>query len=328
LAGCKSKGAAGTCSGDDSLCGGSPVGVWAVVDTCEFPVAGRPTQNYDTTRGYFQPETGATPPAQVSGTWCWDLSFDKDGNVATPATPVFNPDHVIAESANAISRVTFNADGTYLYQLTAQSTTKFHVAQSCFGVNGAAYAMDCAKFADKLEMSGIGANPSYKNVVMGQRSFNCMAASDGDGCDCNFQYSETDGYGSAVGDRGTWVQDGAVIHHYSISGQGNLFETSPTRRTVRDATFCQNGETMALSGANGSAIALKAGTRTLYLQRINPDAGAAGAGGMSGGNGGGGAGGAAGAGGMGGAAGEDAAAGAGGEGGAAGAGGMDAGQDG
>src|SRR5579871_3651364 len=84
FASCKAKGAAGPCP--DLACGpdpGSPVGMWKVVDVCTFPVPTRPTQNYDSTRGYFQPETGATPPAQVSGPWCWDLSFDKDGNLST-----------------------------------------------------------------------------------------------------------------------------------------------------------------------------------------------------------------------------------------------------
>ena len=300
--GCKGKGATGGCGDEDSLCGGSPVGTWEVTDSCSFPVVSRPAQDYDTTRGVFQPETGATPPAQTSGFWCWDLSFDTDGNIKTPSTPIANPDSVQVETANAISRVTFSADGTYLYQLTATSITKFHVARSCFGVNG--MNVSCTDFATKLNGSGIANNPSYMNVVMGQPSFVCV--DEGDGCGCTFDYLETDAFGSAVGDLGSWVQDGNVIHHYSISGQGNLFDTSPTRRTVRDTTFCQTGDTMVLTGANGSAIAIKAGTRTLYLKKvITPDAGATGAGGS---------GGAAGAGGSGGAGGDDGGAGAGGAG--------------
>jgi hypothetical protein len=281
----------------------------------------RPSQNYDTMRGYFQPETGATPPAQTSGFWCWDLSFDTDGKLKTPASPIFNPDAVQIETINAMSRVTFTADpkvpgrGTYVYALTATSTTTFHVARSCFGVNG--MNVSCTDFATDLNMS-IANNPSYMNVVMGQPSFQCM--DEGDGCTCTFQYLETDIHGSAVGDTGSWVQDGNVIHHYSVSGQGNLFDTSPTRRTVRDATFCQTGDTMVLTGANGQPIALKSGARTLYLKKIDVDAGTMGAGGMmgSGGGGSGGAGGEGGAGGAGGG-GEDA-----GSDGAGGAGGMDA----
>jgi hypothetical protein len=307
--GCKGKGATGGCGDEGSLCGGNPVGTWEVTDTCSFPVVSRPAQNYDTTRGYFEPETGATPPAQTSGFWCWDLSFDTDGKIKTPATPISNPDAVQIETANAISRVTFSSDGTYLYQLTATSTTTFHVARSCFGVNG--MNVSCTDFATDLNMSGIANNPSYMNVVKGQPSFQCM--DEGDGCTCTFHYLETDNFGSAVGDKGGWVQDGNVIHHYSISGQGNLFDTSPTRRTVRDATFCQNGDTMVLTGANGQPIALKSGARTLYLKKIDLDAGTMGAAGMMGSGGGG----------SGGAGGEDA-----GSGGTGGAGGMDAAADG
>jgi len=323
--GCKNKGATGGCGDQDSLCGGSPVGTWEVTDTCSFPVVSRPAQNYDTTRGYFEPETGATPPAQTSGFWCWDLSFDTDGKIKTPATPISNPDVVQIETTNAISRVTFTADpnvpgrGTYLYQLTATSTTTFHVARSCFGVNG--MNVSCTDFATDLNMSGIANNPSYMNVVMGEPSFQCK--DEGDGCTCTFQYLETDSHGSAVGDLGSWAQDGNVIHHYSISGQGNLFDTSPTRRTVRDATFCQNGDTMVLTGANGQPIALKSGARTLYLKKVDVDASTTGAGGMMGGGGGAGGGGAGGGGAGGGGAGDEDA----GRDGTGGAGGMDAAPD-
>jgi hypothetical protein len=296
------------------------VGVWKVVDVCTFPVPTRPAQNYDSTRGYFQPETGVTAPAQTSGPWCWDLSFDTMGNLATPSTPMANPpDRVVAETPLAISRVTFNADGTYLYALTAYSKSYFHVAKSCFGVNGTivdggitGQYFSCTTLASKIASSGIGANPSYKNPDPSQPAFGCSDA--GDGCDCYFYYIETDAYGSAVGDSGRWAQDGNTLHNYSIEGQGNLNDANPSRRTVRDATFCQTADTMVLQGANGGPLALKAGTRTLFLQRlVVPDGGADAAAGATGagGSGGGGAGGAAGedgAAGAGGAAGADAAA--------------------
>ena len=276
VAGCQGRGATGGCSGAASECCGNPVGVWLVTSACNFPVYSRPAQNYDTSRGYFQPETGATPPATTSGPWCWDISFDKDGNVATPATPMANPDIVLSGT------VTFSDDHTYVYKLTAASTTKFHVAHSCFGVNGA--NVTCAQLATKLTTSPIGVNPVYMSTVMGQPAFACADA--GDGCDCTFDYLEADLNNSAVGDEGAWVQEGSVIHHYSISGQGNLFETSPSRRTVRDATFCQNGDMMELSGANGQPLALKSGARSLTLTRVQTDAGAGGSGGAGGDDGG------------------------------------------
>jgi hypothetical protein len=295
FAGCQGKGAAGICP--DLVCDGdpgSPIGTWQVTSVCRFPVVSRPAQNYDTSRGFFQPETGATPPAQTSGPWCFDLSFDMMGNLITPTAPMQNPDYVVSGT------VTFSEDHTYLYALTAISApTNFHVARSCFGVNAA--SLSCADLAQKLT-TVVGANPVYGNNT-GMPPFRCSDG--GDGCDCSFDYIETEN--NAVGDRGSWVQEGAVIHHYSISGQGNLFGTSPSRRTLRDATFCRTGDTMELTGANGAPIALKTGTRSLTLELMNPDAGsAAGAGGAGGEAGAGGMGGEAGAGGMGGESGADA----------------------
>jgi hypothetical protein len=60
-----------------------------------------------------------------------------------------------------------------------------------------------------------------------------------------------------------------------LLGQGILFETHPSRRTVRDATFCVSGDgnTLELSGTNGQPLALKAGLRALTLTRVIPDAG-------------------------------------------------------
>ena len=107
--GCKGKGATGGCGDQDSLCGGSPIGTWEVTDTCSFPVVSRPSQNYDTTRGYYEPETGSTPPAQTSGFWCWDLSFDTDGKIKTPATPISNP------GVASIQAAAHPAHASYLY---------------------------------------------------------------------------------------------------------------------------------------------------------------------------------------------------------------------
>jgi uncharacterized membrane protein YgcG len=303
LAGCKGLGATGGCpvAGD---CGGNPVGIWQINPalTCNFPVVSRPAQNY-MSPPYFQPETGAATPAVTSGSWCWDLGFTKDKSgvmIASPATPMTAPDVVVSGT------VTFNADHSYVYVLTATSIQYFHVAHSCFGVNGA--DLTCAQFAMKLQTSQIGNNTVYANLDPTQPAFACQDA--GDGCDCSFHYLEADASGSAVGDAGTWVQDPGsnIIHHYSSGGQGNLNEANPSRRTVRDATFCvtDGGQTMQLSGTNGQPLALKAGARSFTMSKVVvPDAGAGGAGGEggAGGSGGGGSsgGGAGGAGGSGGA---------------------------
>src|SRR5262245_39810245 len=80
FAGCKGKGASGGC-GVTGSCGGNPVGQWQVSEICNFPVNARPAQNYANTAPYYQPETGAPPPAVTSGSWCWDLMFNMDGEL-------------------------------------------------------------------------------------------------------------------------------------------------------------------------------------------------------------------------------------------------------
>jgi hypothetical protein len=293
LGGCKEVkglGATGGCAvlGD---CGGNPTGVWQVdtdpASMCTFPVVSRPAQNYANTTPAFEPETGAAAPATTSGGWCWDLSFSVDMTgaimVSTPTVPMQAPDHIISGT------VTFAADQSYTYSLTAVSTTPFHVARSCFGVIGA--KLSCADFAVKLQQSSAGNNPVYMALAPpdgGAPPPSFLCADGGDGCDCTFDYTETDQ--NAVGDTGNWVVDPGsnVIHHYSAAGQGNLNETSPSRRTVRDATFCvtDGGNTLQLTGTNGTALVLKAGTRSLTLTRVIPDAGAdvtnSGAGGATG----------------------------------------------
>jgi hypothetical protein len=288
VSGCKGKGAAGSCPGLGT-CGGDPTGLWQVIpdESCSFPVASRMGPNYDNTRGYFQTETGAMQAAASSGAWCWDLSFDKDGALTTPKVPYPNIDGVVSGT------VEFLADQSYIYTLNATSISAFHIARSCLGVNGANLGpgktpTTCAILAQKMNESIPISTTTYMTID-GSPSFKCSEA--GDGCDCTFVYSEQDATGSAVGDKGTWVVDAGkgIIHHYSISGQGNFFETSPTRRPTRDATFCVKdaGETLELSGANGTPLALKVGARTLTLKRVHPaDDGGAGAGGTGGATGG------------------------------------------
>ncbi|MDB4983544.1 MAG: hypothetical protein JWM82_4296 [Myxococcales bacterium] len=272
--GCHPVGASGGCEqlGD---CGGNPTGDWVFTseaDTCAVPQAVRPSQNYaNTFPQNYQPETTAPAPAQTSGPWCWDLMFNVDPttNEVLPANPgvpqPLPPDTVVSGT------ISFNADNTYLYKLTATSQTPFHIARSCLGV--LAKDLTCAEVGKKIEDWGFANNPAYKALADKSPSFQCHDA--GDGCDCSFTYTETDQL--AVGDAGRWVQEGNVIHHYSLQGNGNLFaDTSTTRRTLRDATFCASpdGKTLELSGTRGQPLALKAGLRTIKLTRVVPVAGA------------------------------------------------------
>jgi hypothetical protein len=239
--GCGGTGAGGICQalGD---CGGDPTGDWKVVSTCSNPVSLRPVQNF------APPETTVPTPPTPSGSWCWDLSLNPDGTLISPATPVPNP--TVVDSGT----VSFKPDQTYGYALNASSRTAMHIARSCLGVNGA--NLTCDGLAANMQ-AFIGANPLYQN-------FACTPAPpSSDGCDCIFDYVETQQ--SGVGDEGRWVVEGNRIHHYS-----KLFSIATTFRSVREATFCvsDNGQKLELTGSRGTTLALKAGLRTLTLTKM------------------------------------------------------------
>jgi hypothetical protein len=251
VAGC-GKGAGGGCA-LGGTCGGNPIGTWQATASCAFPVNNKPAQNA------APPETGVPAPAATSGSWCWDLSFDSSGAVNSQNGQAFNTIPTIAllnpnPDTVMSGTVSFNADGTYLYNLSASGTTQFQLARACLGVNAA--NLTCGELAVKLFAA---VDPTkYSN-------FQCVDAPDGSAaCNCSFDYAEP----GMVGDSGRWVLNGSnQIIHYSITGGGNLFQTT---HTVRAADFCvtDNGQTLELTGSNGTPLVLKPGLRTLTLTKI------------------------------------------------------------
>ncbi|HVZ73730.1 MAG TPA: hypothetical protein VHJ20_15225 [Polyangia bacterium] len=283
VAGCKDRGATGSCP-DIDACGGDVVGVWKMAsptDKCDFVSPNKPSLNYQASSpNYFATERGNPAPAPTSGPWCWDLTFaqDMDGTIRVTAPAAMAPtiltDQVFAATVEFDADDASHMSGTYSYKLDAVTTSYFHLARSCFGVSAA--SLTCAEVGPKIGAGPLGVDPRYQNPD-GTTTFDCTDASDG-GCDCSFKYYETDANQNVVGDVGRWVKEGSLIHHYSMSGGGSFMETSPTRRSVRDDVFCESADTMhlTLSGAAGQPIALKSGLRTLYLTRVPaaPDAGA------------------------------------------------------
>jgi hypothetical protein len=234
-------------------CAGDPTGVWQLTSssaTCSALVDVRPKQST------APAETLVPAPATASGTWCSDFVFD-DAGALVPTVPVMpftvatqplaNPDVVTSGT------VTFAADQTYVYSFTASSHTTTHFARSCLGVNGA--NLTCAQFATNVQMViGVSTNPVYSN-------FTCADASDHDGCDCSFDYTEP---APNVGDAGRWVVQGHEIVLYS------KFSDVSVPNHVHEATFCvtNNGQTLQLSGYRGADLAQKAGLRTMTLTNI------------------------------------------------------------
>jgi hypothetical protein len=251
VSGC-GKGAGGGCA-LGGTCGGDPVGTWKVEASCAFPVNNKPAQNT------APPETGVPAPAATSGSWCWDLSFDPSGAVNSqngqafntiPTVALLNPNPDVVMSGT----VAFNADGTYLYDLSASGTTQFQLPRACLGVN-----------AGNLSCGDVGAKLFAAVDPTKYSNFTCADAPDGSPvCNCSFAYAEP----GMVGDMGRWVLSGThQIVHASVTGGGNLFQTT---HTVRSADFCvsPDGQTLELTGSNGTPLVLKAGLRTLTLTKI------------------------------------------------------------
>ena len=99
--------------------------------------------------------------------------------------------------------------------------------------------------------------PSFKDV-------NCGAASDG-GCDCSYTYQVT------LTDTGTWQSLGSVLSQagdpnaYQYNGQPVAASQQPTEAQL--ASYCRAGDTLTLSGYNGSFISGAPGLRLLSLAR-------------------------------------------------------------
>jgi hypothetical protein len=254
LTGCSGDGAGGTCE-ELSNCGGDPTGVWQVSEICNNPVSARPLQLFAV------PESGVAQPATASGGWCWDISFNKDGTLASPAVPQPNPT-VVNDGTVEFNVDPMTGEHQYLYKLTAWSRTEMYIARSCLGSAGA--NMSCSDLASKMQ-TFIGADQRYQTRHGGApgdpTSFVCTPV--GADCDCSFDYTEVDQTG--VGDKGRWVVDGGRIHHYS-----ETFTLTTSFRAVREADFCvsNNGQTLELSGSRGTTLALKAGLRTLKLRKV------------------------------------------------------------
>jgi hypothetical protein len=131
--------------------------------------------------------------------------------------------------------------------------------RSCLGANA---TMSCDTLALKLQdLNGVDPKYEKRHDSAGGQNFLCTTVADG--CDCTFDYTESDQ--NASGDKGSWEVKNGVIYHYSES-----YVLTTSFRTEREADFCvsNGGQTLDLSGARGTTLSLKANLRGLKLQKI------------------------------------------------------------
>lgn len=262
--GCGGLGAGGPCP-LLSDCGGDPTGVWQVTDSCSFQTYSKPSVET------VPVDYGVPSPATGSGDWCWSLVITPDGTI-TNATPepmtgvTIGPVNSINAGASTVNAdiinagtVCFNADHTYLFELTGVSNNTIYLARSCLGVNGA--NMTCSALASALTTFFVAESRGQ------YYDFACNPV--GQDCNCAFKYTESPTTNNnAAGTTGTWtLQDGLIWTYADITqGYSNLAYGS---HTVLQTDYCvsPDGQTLQLTGYRGNPIQLHAGLRTLTLTK-------------------------------------------------------------
>jgi hypothetical protein len=212
-----------------------------VQSVCEFKNPQPPTSMAALPPGYTTPQTPALASPQPSlvtaGDWCSGLVYlppsasgsGMIGNIQFYAPPLDFEQ----------GTVSFNADN-HLYEIV--NTQKYdyttHFTPSCLQAYGA--SPTCQELSDALNAQPL---PNYQDL-------SCANASDG-GCDCTYTLSGTGG------DNGTWEVVGSTLYEFpSLSGL-----------PPQAVDFCAQGDTMTLSGKNGSHLNGTAGMRSMFLTK-------------------------------------------------------------
>ena len=273
IAACGGKGREGTCS-DGVVCGGDPTGTWDVVGSCQYAAdaVDQPFSPRELVQTPQPPVLTSSPVnPTTNGDWCSRLYYSPtDVDTATPNSKILTVD--LPHSAPGLSggQISFNSASattppTYQVSLNFGQAYATHFTVQCIQFGGA--TPSCGELATNLQqfyvtkagVNGMGVTqaPSFTNIV-------CNAASDG-GCDCTYEYHV------ALTDLGTWQVLGTVISEasdpaaYQYNGQPAAATQRPTEAHL--ASFCQSGNTLSLSGYDGSYVSSAPGLRVLSLAR-------------------------------------------------------------
>jgi hypothetical protein len=248
--GCSGKGVAGNCP-DLPACGGDPSGVWEVQSECQFDVPKPPLTASPIASAYSTPQTPAlSAPSDAttnSGDWCSGLVYLPPSASSSMALGgiAFYPPPLDFKDGN----VTFTASddpAKQLYQFTIaiSSTPQLtHFSPACLQAYGA--NPSCDDLTAGLLAEGNSVN--YQNPV-------CALAAD-QGCDCRYTIADTSG------DSGNWRIEGNAIYLFN----------SPSGNPPQVMDYCVQGDTMTLSGKDGSHLIGSAGVRSMVLTKCGPN---------------------------------------------------------
>ena len=186
-------------------------------------------------------------PEPAYSDWCRGLVYKADATVAN--YPLF-----FAESAPyGVARISYRDDGTYDIGFTRTGIYTLGFSAACMRQYGA--QASCADLQAPLALSGAN-DGSFTNVL-------CAEGSEAGSCDCTFELV------AVSTDRGVYTALGNEIVHRT---------TSPAAGFPSTATFCQEGNSLELSGARSTFLYNKSGLRTISLQRVICDDGVQGPG--------------------------------------------------
>ncbi len=264
LGSCAGKGAEGTCGDATASCSGSPgdpTGIWDVNGSCSY-AADMPNQPMSIPELATRPLIPSIAPPQpqptTDGSWCYDLIVTAPvGTTPTQVTSV-NLWHDLPTLAQG-GKVSFNGDGTYSVDLTfTEPSASTHFTPFCLQYQGNA-AISCSNLAPQITSfytQAAGSHPvAFQNIT-------CQNASDG-GCDCAYKYS------IEVTDSGTWLHSSNLLEEsssaYLYNGQA-VMSQAPNASLL--ATYCQSGNSLIMSGYEGSNLSNIVGLRTLSLARM------------------------------------------------------------
>jgi hypothetical protein len=243
------KGTEGTCS-TYAGCGGDPKGNWTLATGCQNLVV-MPYQMPSLPEQLAQPQTPTQAPPQpmptTSGDWCSGLIYQPSIDPSMPVKGV-----ILWHGPPTVDNgyLKMNTNGTYSAEIQFITPEHTFFDNSCL-TRYETTAPTCAK----LGMDLAAFEQSQPGFMFGDLGMVCTGDSSV-GCDCQYRY-QVQGV-----EMGTWSVDPAK--------PSSIVFASTKSTEPQSATFCANGDTLQLSGDDGTNLFGALGVRSGEFTRTAP----------------------------------------------------------
>jgi hypothetical protein len=249
LAGCGGKGTEGTCT-TYPACGGVPNGDWSLMTGCANLVV-MPFQQPSLPDQLAQPQANTLAPPQpmmtTSGDWCSQLVYEPSTNPMMAVRSV-----VLWHGPPTVHSGYVHINDTGTFAAMVQYITNEHTFFSNACITRYEQNPKVPLSCDQLGMD----LAFYEKTQPGFMFADSMVCT-GDvsvGCDCSYQYQ------AQSGAMGTWSVDPAK--------SGSIVFASSATSEPQSASFCQNGQTLQLSGDDGTSLFGAQGFRSGQFVRM------------------------------------------------------------